>query len=295
MPLNEHDLRYKRLFSNHRLVEELLRSFVPLEFVQDLDFSTLKDARKSFVSERYQERESDIIYQIQFKGRVAYIYLLIEFQSTVDHFMPLRMLRYILEFYDDLIVHEKPRSKILPAVFPILLYNGDRHWDAPVNIRELIDSGTIECAYIPDFSYFKIAENEFGVETLRKIKNGIAGVFLIENTDPHDRKKQIDALIEIIEDEQPEVINLLQGWFLNFLKRADEKEELTQKFLPLTEVKTMFATKLDAWGKELFAEGIEQGIEQKAREDAKKLKEAGVDIKTIASCTGLSEEEVRQL
>ena len=42
-------------------------------------------------------------------------------------------------------------------------------------------------------------------------------------------------------------------------------------------------------------QGIEQGIRQKAIEDAGKLKASGVAIKTIATCVGLSEEEVERL
>ena len=35
------------------------------------------------------------------------------------------------------------------------------------------------------------------------------------------------------------------------------------------------------------AEGIVEGIQQKALEDAKKLKDAGVDLETISRCIGL--------
>ncbi|MBQ9274508.1 MAG: Rpn family recombination-promoting nuclease/putative transposase [Succinivibrio sp.] len=43
------------------------------------------------------------------------------------------------------------------------------------------------------------------------------------------------------------------------------------------------------------AEGLTEGQEQKAREIAKNLKNAGVDIKTISQSTGLSEDEIRKL
>ena len=36
---NEHDLRYRKLFSNPRIMEELLVSFVDESWVRDIDFS----------------------------------------------------------------------------------------------------------------------------------------------------------------------------------------------------------------------------------------------------------------
>lgn len=61
------------------------------------------------------------------KGTPVYIFLLMEFQSTVDRFMALRFLRYICEFYQSL---DTGTLKRLPAVFPLLLYNGDGKWTA---------------------------------------------------------------------------------------------------------------------------------------------------------------------
>jgi hypothetical protein len=51
-------------------------------------------------------------------------YLLIEFQSTVDKYMSLRVLRYIGEFYESILQHLK--GKKLPPVFPLMLY-GSMH------------------------------------------------------------------------------------------------------------------------------------------------------------------------
>ena len=43
------------------------------------------------------------------------------------------------------------------------------------------------------------------------------------------------------------------------------------------------------------AEGLEEGREEKAVEDARNFKAAGVDVNIIAKCVGLSVEEVEQL
>jgi hypothetical protein len=73
--------------------------------------------------------------------------------------MALRMLRYLLEFYSSLLKQD-PKRRTLPSVFPILLYNGEARWTAPQNLVDLIEN-PISLDFIPQFHYFKIAENEF--------------------------------------------------------------------------------------------------------------------------------------
>ncbi len=126
---NTHDSGYKNLFSNSELVRQLLTSFVNEEWINNIEFSTLERIDKSFVSDEFIERESDFIYKAKFAGKDIYIFILIEFQSTVDRFMSLRMLHYIIELYEDFVKNH--RLKNLPAVFPVMLYNGEKMWRAP--------------------------------------------------------------------------------------------------------------------------------------------------------------------
>ena len=119
-----HDSGYKLLFSNHELVRQLITSFVTDDWVHEIDFNSLERLEKSFISEDFVERESDIIYKASFRGCDLYFYILIEFQSKVDRFMSLRMLHYICEFYEDM--RRNNNARILPAVFPLMLYNGKK-------------------------------------------------------------------------------------------------------------------------------------------------------------------------
>lgn len=130
---NAHDKRYRRLFSNPMIIEELMKYFVDEQFVNTLDFSQMELQNTSFVDESHKKNEADMIWKVNFKGNDLYIYLLIEFQSTVDKFMALRFGSYIFEFYKWLI-RQKSTDK-LPAVFPILIYNGNRRWTAKENIK----------------------------------------------------------------------------------------------------------------------------------------------------------------
>ena len=62
--MNIHDSGYKKLFSNQTIFRQLLETFVNQEWVNQLDFSTCETLDKSFISQHYQETESDLIYHI---------------------------------------------------------------------------------------------------------------------------------------------------------------------------------------------------------------------------------------
>ena len=132
--MNIHDSGYKRLrpdlsgtlFSNQTIFRQLLTTFVKEDWVDDLDFGSCQTIDKSFISQHYKETESDLLYKVGLKAREIYIYILIEFQSTVDDFMALRVLNYITNFYMDYLTSNKGVKK-LPAVFPIVLYRGGKN------------------------------------------------------------------------------------------------------------------------------------------------------------------------
>ena len=96
-----HDKGYKKLFSNKVIFRQLIETFVHEDWVKDLDFDNCETLDKSFISSHYKETESDIIYKINLRDKEAYIFILIEFQSSVDHFMALRILNYVTNFYMD--------------------------------------------------------------------------------------------------------------------------------------------------------------------------------------------------
>ena len=105
------------------MVQDLITSFVKEDFVQEIDFSTLRRINASYVSEELLERQADIIWEVSIREKPAYFYILIEFQSTVYRYMALRVLTYILLFYQDLVRSKKTLQGSLPAVFPIVLYS----------------------------------------------------------------------------------------------------------------------------------------------------------------------------
>ncbi len=72
-------------------------------WVKELDFTTLEKVSSSFISDDLREREDDLIWRVRWRNEWLYVYILLEFQSTVDAFMAVRIMTYLGLFYQDLI------------------------------------------------------------------------------------------------------------------------------------------------------------------------------------------------
>ena len=281
---NFHDVGYKKLFSNPVYLEQLLTCFVEEDFIQELDFSTLERLDKSFITEEFKEKESDLIYKINFKEKPIYIFLLLEFQSTVDPYMALRFLRYICEFYQSFITDKKVKK--LPAVFPLLLYNGEARWTAPQNINELIET-SISSKYIPNFKYYKIAENEFSKEFLEHIHNAVSAIFYLENSDHETIIENIDKLRDYIKNEPNHVIDLFSNWLGHYIKYHDliAPEDLSKLIKEGKEIKPMLESSMKRFNEELKQQGM---LENKhtvlIRQMNKKFGLSSVEKRAILKC-----------
>ena len=77
-------------------VADTLRAFAS-GLARHLDFATLEQMPASFVTRALDQRHADMLWRVQTDGgRWLYILILLEFQSTVDRRMALRMMEYTL-------------------------------------------------------------------------------------------------------------------------------------------------------------------------------------------------------
>jgi|GEM_PF-2914010 len=141
--MNEHDSNYKQLFSHAQLIKDLLKGFVKEDWVKELDFSSLEKVNASYITDDLRDRADDIIWKVRWGKKDAwlFIYLLLEFQSSVDKFMAVRLMVYIGLLYQDLIKSKQlTQNKKLPPVLPLVLYNGkEQRWTAKQELNELIE------------------------------------------------------------------------------------------------------------------------------------------------------------
>ena len=280
-----------------------MESFVHEDFIADLDFSTLKRLDRKMVTKRFKEKESDLIYSVNYKDRPMFIFLMTEFQSTVDRTMPLRFLRYIAEFYENLDRGSQQKHR-LPPVLPILLYTGNARWTAPASFQAMVEQ-SIPSKYIPHFEYFPILVNEIPAETLYNIKNAVSAVFYLENSRVEDIIATIDTLFEIVKNEDNEVFKEFRLWFNDCLEPLDDNEILQTagRVFSKKEKKPMFAASVEEYKTKLLEKGRQEGISEGVRkgklegirETARKFKQSGIELEIISKNTGLSLDEIEAL
>ncbi|MEZ4867399.1 MAG: Rpn family recombination-promoting nuclease/putative transposase [Caldilineaceae bacterium] len=279
-----HDSGYKRLFGNKTIFRQLFETFVEEPWVPRLDFDRAERLDKSFVSEHYKETEADIIYKVPLRDadQVIYLCLLIEFQSDVQRFMSLRSLQYKCNFYMDFVLSNKNvRGLLLPAMFPLVLYNGDDKWTAPDNIDQLIETEIDLGAYGLHFEHFVIAENEYGKEWLAKIDNIIATLFLAEAH--YDLPLLMERLLTLYDTEPDrQAIKLFINWFRQLAAhgRLDESDfaQIEEQDLTREEVKSMLVKALEREREMIYDSGKQEGIDIGKKEGIDIGKQEGIDI-----------------
>ncbi|TRX01799.1 Rpn family recombination-promoting nuclease/putative transposase, partial [Candidatus Methylobacter oryzae] len=194
-----HDSSYKLLFSEPEIIIDLLQGFVHEPWVNELDFSTLEKVSGSYIADDLRSREDDVIWRVQYQQSWIYVYLLIEFQSTVDAYMAVRLMSYMGLLYQDLIkTKQQTENKQLPPILPVVLYNGEKRWDAATELKDLIVKvpGGLE-KYLPSLNYLLLDEGAFDAKELSPLKNLVAAIFRLENST--SREDIIDVIGNLIE------------------------------------------------------------------------------------------------
>lgn len=257
-----HDSGYKKLFSNRTIFQQLIETFITEAWVKELDFSQCETLDKSFITDHYKETESDLIYKLKLRRKTVYIYVLLEFQSKVDRFMVLRVLFYILSFYMDYTANYK-RIKKLPAIFPIVLYNGKRKWSAPTKISDLIETEPSLGAYAIDFQYLLLNEKAYSKERLLTIRNIVSTLFLAEGY--YDIALLEQELLNLYDQESDkQAVSLFLNWFRQLALYGkvspDDYATLDTVYRTKEEVQTMLVATLEQERQKIYRKGEASGL-----------------------------------
>ncbi|MBQ9405629.1 MAG: Rpn family recombination-promoting nuclease/putative transposase, partial [Desulfovibrio sp.] len=150
------DGAYKAFFSDKDMVTSLVQDFVRKDFVRDMDFSTLEAFPTARVTRAFFRREDDAIWRVNWQNMPSYLFLMLEFQSRMDPFMPVRILVYAALLWLYLIEQgEIKPGDSLPPIFPLVLYNGRTKWQAARDIKTLLQPMPRELlAYQPTQKFF---------------------------------------------------------------------------------------------------------------------------------------------
>ncbi|NLZ10270.1 MAG: DUF4351 domain-containing protein, partial [Alcaligenaceae bacterium] len=194
----------------------------------------------------------------------VYLYLLIEFQSDTDPWMPVRMMVYLGLLYQDLIRRSDVLpGKRLPPVLPIVLYNGASKWTTATDIADLIPRVPgLVADYLPQLKYLLIEQNRYTDETLVNMRNLVAAIIRVEQ--PPDSKALFD-LIDVLNDwlaDNPELRKVFAVWIRAVVLRRSKHAVVLPKIDDLKELKMTLAERFETWAEEFEQRGMEKGIQK---------------------------------
>ena len=96
-----HDHLFRSVFGEEQESEaaRLLQAYLPQAVSRELLWSSLKWQSATFIDDRLRDSESDLLYAVRRKadGAPAWLYVLLEHQSTPDRWLRLRLLAELAE------------------------------------------------------------------------------------------------------------------------------------------------------------------------------------------------------
>jgi len=248
------------------MVGDLLRGFVPGIWVDALDLSTLERCSGSYVTDDLRDRADDIVWRLRWGSDWLYVYLLLEFQSSIDAWMAVRIQTYLGLLYQDLIRAETlSRTGRLPPVLPIVLYNGAKPWNAAETLEPLVEPAPpMLDAYRPRQAYLLLDEQRLAKSGPLRERNLSAALFRLEaSRGASEAIGIVRALVDWL--KAPEQTGLRRA-FAVWFGRVFLPKRLPGVALPplsdLTEVYDMLAENVETWTDQWKREGLQQGLQE---------------------------------
>ncbi|QIS10966.1 Rpn family recombination-promoting nuclease/putative transposase [Nocardia arthritidis] len=157
-PPNPHDSYFRQVMSRPADAASELQAVLPKAVAARIDWAGLELQSASFVKNNLRGRQADVLYRTSLAGHDAYIYILIEHQSSTDKLMPLRLLGYMVDIWE----HHRdtnPNAETLPTVIPLVVHSSHkgRRWNTHTEFAELFDLDpemrTALSPYVPHFQF----------------------------------------------------------------------------------------------------------------------------------------------
>ena len=278
-----HDKSYKDLYSKREVALDLFKNISNANWSKDLKAEDLTLVNNTYITADYEEREADIVYKANINNSEVVFYILLEFQSSVDYTMPLRLLFYMCEILKEYAVNAKhkkyDKNVKIPAIVPIVLYNGEQVWDVPNQFRKMIYNEELFGNNILNFEYdiFDISNDEkLNKDALIDLKNVTAAIFLLDQKmDAIEFLERIKVIALYFNSLSDAEIKAIKKWIKNTV--VDPLAESAIKILEADkrEVELMVARNafiLDEMKENAKKEGREEGIKEGIKEGIEKSK-----------------------
>ncbi len=293
-----HDSFVKRCLSNIDVAKDLLKVYLKPDTVQKINWDTLRITNKSFVKPDLNQHHSDVVYKCKLvNDKDAYLYALIEHQSTPDPMMAFRLLQYNVSLMEQ---HLQQGHKQLPIIINLCIYAGDQ---SPYPYSRSI----YDCFELPDlakekmFQPFQLADlTVLSEEELRQHGQADLLELLLKQGAMRDFLNWIKANKSLM-------VKLLEPFYeysgIMYILGSDEKNDprkvLEAIIEALPDKEDIIMNAAQRLREEGMQQGMQQGIQQGIQENklatAKNMLKKSFDLSIIQEVTGLNIEQIKKL
>ncbi|WP_342226358.1 Rpn family recombination-promoting nuclease/putative transposase [Rickettsia endosymbiont of Urophora cardui] len=303
-----HDALIRKALENPIVAKEFFEMHLPKEIKAMFSSHTLKMEKESFVEADLKNSISDILFSAKFKDNTGYLWILLEHQSTPDHFMAFRLFKYMMDIIGRHLTL-KPNCKHLPLVYPLVFYNGKKQYNAPKNIWDLCQHKELmQDIWTKDHQVINV--HDIPDEELKK--KAWAGIlqFFMKHIHERDLLKRWYEVAELLPELAKlnigiDYLELILTYTLIKIEKSDkiELEKILKSRLNTEQGEKLMTSLAHHWKEEGIqqgmqigeAKGMQIGEAKKTMEVANNMIAAGSDTDFIAKVTGLSIDEINKL
>ena len=259
---------YKRLYAFARMVEDLLRSlFTTAEL--DADYGTLEKLSAEYVGDALQQRRGDTAWRLRTRGADGWLHVLVmlEFQTTTDSAMALRVLEYTALLYGELL-RRGAKPGTLPPVLPVVLYNGDSPWQPETEVRKLIAlPPPVLAPYQPSQRHFVLDQRRARAEDLKLHELTWAVAQLEQSRSAKDLARTARRLAALLAGAgEAELRRTFAHWLWALGRRMESDDPAPSppegQNLNLEDIAVSLEDRVAEWRKPYIEQGISLGREQ---------------------------------
>lgn len=291
---NSHDKIFRKALEDKNNAIKIINRILKEDKVS---MDEIEKYNSSYISSKLANSEADIVYKIINQD----MFFLIEHQTKIDYSMPYRILKYELEIIESVLIDKNYKNKKYkyPIVIPIVLYTGNKKWNAKLDLRKVqLKWKNYEGQ---EFSRYNILDiNEFNNEELLKEDSLISKIMIIEKSKTErELEENLEKIIDIMNknekiytQKQKEFLMTIMQFVLK-QKIGDKKiKELVKKLENGGKGKMLAVLDMiDRENKRIMREAKREG----KKEVAKKLLDKKMSFKDIEEVTGLSRNVIEKL
>ena len=265
----DHDAAWKRLFGLPVLIEHLLKGFAR-PVAERLDFSTLRQQPANSVDADARQRHGDAAWRVDYgDGSGRSLSVLIEFQSTVDSSMAARMHVYAEAARERLRRQGKSYEDGEVRVLPLVLYSGDRPWNALGGVTEVGVTADGEASLSLSGNYLLLDANRRAREDLPR-DNLVAAVFKLNAAETMgEMRARVRSLLDRRRGEpRRAVFDWLRLVAPRMFPQSDAAAAIGSLEREFAEIETeegemmALAKRVQEWEAEWHRQGFEEGLKQ---------------------------------